>query len=115
MNHTPEEDLTHHLKYHEEELHTNLLILNQLSELCTNKNLTEKEFLKQAMPLINTFSESNPLVAKEIKEALAKGDRLKIKSTIDKEKEALIHTLSTEIKEHKGINSQINNDQPTDS
>jgi hypothetical protein len=108
MSHTPEEDLARHLKQQEGEIHGNLFMLNQLFQICADASLSEKDLLKQACPIVEKLSETNPLVATEIKEVLATGDMKKIEAYFEQEKEALIHTLTTEIKEHKGISSRIN-------
>ena len=108
MSHTPEEDLARHLKQQEGEIHGNLFMLNQLFQLCSDASLSEKDLLKQAFPILEKLSETNPLVATEIKEVLAIGDMKKIEAYFEQEKESLIHTLTTEIKEHKGISSRIN-------
>ncbi|QVL55123.1 MAG: hypothetical protein KFB95_07340 [Simkaniaceae bacterium] len=108
MSHTPEEDLARHLKQQEGEIHGNLFMLNQLFQLCADASLSEKDLLKQAVPIVEKLSKTNPMVAKEIKEVLATGDLKKIETYFEQEKDALIHTLTTEINEHKGINSRIN-------
>ena len=108
MSHSPEEDLARHLKQQEGEIHGNLFMLNQLFQLCADTSVSEKDLLKQAIPIVEKLSETNPMVAKEIKEILATGDMKKIEAYFEQEKEALIHTLTTEINEHKGIGSRIN-------
>ena len=108
MSHAPEEDLTRHLKQQEREIHGNLFILNQLFQFCADGSLSEKDLLKQATPIIEKLSDTNPLVATEIKEVLTTGDMKKIEAYFEQAKEALTHTLITEIKGHKEINSRIN-------
>lgn len=119
MSHSPEEDLSRHLNQHEHELHGNLFMMNQLFQLYSDSSKEEKSRLKEAMPIVDKLAESNPIVAKEIKEVLATGDIKKIEAYFQEETETLIQTLSSEIQEHKGINNRINKetieDQPTDS
>lgn len=119
MSHAPEEDLSFHINNQERELHGNLFILNALFQICSDESLSEKALLKQALPLVDKLAKSNAVVAKEIKEVLSTGNRQQIKAYFEQEKEALLDTLSSEIKEHKGINSHINKkkieDLPTDS
>ncbi|MCB1110362.1 MAG: hypothetical protein KDK64_05225 [Chlamydiia bacterium] len=119
MSHTPENDLARHLKNQEQNIHGNLFMLNQLFQIYCDDSLDEKKRLKQAIPLVDKLAESNPIVAKEIKDVLATGDPKKIEAYFKEEQDALIQTLTTEIQQHQDINKRINKenieDQPTDS
>ena len=61
MSHTPEEDLARHLKQQEGEIHGNLFMLNQLFQLCADASLSEKDLLKQAVPIVEKLSKTNPV------------------------------------------------------
>lgn len=115
----PEEDLSYQLRKQEQEIHGNLFMLNQLFNLCCSAALTVDEIRQKAEPILIKLQKSNPIVAKEIREILGCGDQTKVQAYFEQEKEQLIHTLSIEIQQHKGINRSINkektNHQPTDS
>ena len=119
MSHIPEDDLAHELQKQERELHSNLLIINEIFDLCCDESLSKKELLKKTKPCIDKLSKTNPLVAKEIWEVLESGDREQIFAYFEEEKSTLTDTLANEMKKHQGINAQINREKewkhPTDS
>ncbi len=119
MSHIPEDDLARELQKQEREVHSNLLIINEIFDLCCDEALSEKDLLEKAKPCIDKLSKTNPIVAEEIGEVLKTGDREKILTYFEEEKSTLTDTLANEIKKHKGLNLQINRERdwehPTDS
>ena len=103
MDHTPKESLSGHLKQQEGKVQGNLFMLNQLFQLCSDKSLSEKDLQKQAVPIVEKLSKTHPIVATEIQEVLATGDIKKIEMYFEQEKDSLIHTLTTEIKDSLGL------------
>lgn len=85
MAELPESNLTKKFKAQANQLENNLITLNELFQLCCDSSLSEDELLKKATPMVKKLSESNPDVAKELKEVLISGDQSKIKAFFDKD------------------------------
>jgi len=107
----PEEDLSKQLSKQEREIHSNLSMLNELYNLCCSATLTIEELRQKAMPILNKLQKSNPLVTNEIRDLLGSGDQIKVQAYFEQEQAQLIQTLSDELRQHKGINKQINKEK----
>jgi len=116
---SPEEDLSHQLRKQEQEIHSNLFLINKLFTLCCDAALTAEAMREKAEPLLEKLQKSNPIVAKEIREIIGSGDQMKVQAYFEEEMDQLTQTLSDELRQHKGINTRINKEKqdqrPTES
>ena len=104
----PEEDLNHVLNKQQRDIHGNLFQINQLFMLCCDESLPLDQIHEKCKPVLERLKHDNPLVAYEIEELMCSGDRQKLMSYFEQEKQQLIQILNDEMKHGQDISKRVN-------